>query len=111
MEGSSLLTCFSWLVQPALRTKTTSPEMASPPRGPPPLITNWEILTAGSHGSISPTEAPFCDNSSLCQVDTKLASANTKVHYALNILPKIQIIQRPSLYGAQKITRTLVHAK
>ena len=40
MEGRSLLACFPWLSQPALLTKTTSPEMAPPTRGPPPLITN-----------------------------------------------------------------------
>jgi hypothetical protein len=39
MEGCSLLACFPWLAQP-YRTKTTSPEMAPPTRGPPPLITN-----------------------------------------------------------------------
>jgi hypothetical protein len=37
-----------WLASPGLlsllsyRTKTTSPEMVPPTRGPPPLITNWE---------------------------------------------------------------------
>jgi hypothetical protein len=43
------------------RTKTSSPKMASPTRGPPPLITNWgnALQLAGSHGGISPTEAPF----------------------------------------------------
>ena len=46
--------CF--LIEP----KTTRPEMVPPTRGPPPLITNWEkCLTAGSHGGISSTEAPF----------------------------------------------------
>ena len=55
-----------WLASPSLlsllsyRTKTTSPEMASPTRGLSPLITNWEkCLTAGSHGGIFSTEAPF----------------------------------------------------
>jgi hypothetical protein len=43
MEGCSLLACFPCL--PSLlsyRTKTTSPEMVPPTRGPSPLITNWE---------------------------------------------------------------------
>jgi hypothetical protein len=37
-----------WLASPGVlsllsyRTKTTSPEMAPPTRGPPPLIINWE---------------------------------------------------------------------
>jgi hypothetical protein len=37
MEGCSLLACSAcFLIEP----KTTSPEMVSPTRGPPPLITN-----------------------------------------------------------------------
>jgi hypothetical protein len=33
--------------------------MVPPTRGPSPLITNRKCLAAGSHGGISPTEAPF----------------------------------------------------
>jgi hypothetical protein len=40
MEGCSLLACFPWLAQPALLTKTTSPEMVPPTRGLSHLITN-----------------------------------------------------------------------
>jgi hypothetical protein len=49
------------------------------PQGDIPLITNWEkCLTAGSHGGISPNWSSFlCDNSSLCQADTKLASTSS----------------------------------
>jgi hypothetical protein len=46
--------CF--LIEP----KTTSPGMVSPTRGPSPLdLELRKCLTAGSHGGISPTEAPF----------------------------------------------------
>jgi hypothetical protein len=40
MEGCPLLACFPWLAQPALLTKTTSPEMVPPTRDLSPLITN-----------------------------------------------------------------------
>ena len=43
-----------------IEPKTTSPGMVPPTSSPSPLITNWEKCpTAGSHGGISPTEAPF----------------------------------------------------
>jgi hypothetical protein len=55
------------------RTKTTSPEMISPTRGP------WWLIEKIPHSWISWRHFPnwssfLCDNSSLCQVGTKLAS-------------------------------------
>jgi hypothetical protein len=67
---------FYWLASPGMlsllsyRIKTTSPEMAPPTRGPPPLIEkmpyswiSWRHFLKGS--------SFLCDNSSLCQVDTQ----------------------------------------
>jgi hypothetical protein len=55
------------------RTKTTSPEMVQPTRGP------WSLIEKMPHSWITWRHFPnwssfLCDNSSLCQVDTKLAS-------------------------------------
>jgi hypothetical protein len=44
-----------------------------------------KCLTAGSHGGISLTEAPFSDNSSLCQVDTQ----NQPVQIVLKALTEV----------------------
>jgi hypothetical protein len=73
-----------WLASTSLpsllsyRTKTTSPEMAPPTRGPPP----WSLIEKMPCSWISWRHFPnwssfLCDNSSLCQVATKLASAPT----------------------------------
>jgi hypothetical protein len=72
MEGCSLLDCFPCSACSLIEPKTTIPEMAPPTRGPPTLITNWEM----SHSWISWRHFPnwssfLCDNSSLCQVDTQ----------------------------------------
>ena len=59
-----------------IETKTTSPEMAPPTRGPPP---HWSLIEKMSYSWILWRHFPkwssfLCDNSSLCQVDTKVAS-------------------------------------
>jgi hypothetical protein len=60
------------------RPKTTSPEMA-PPTGDLP---SWSLIEKMPYSWISWRHFPnwssfLCDNSSLCQVDTKLASIST----------------------------------
>ena len=76
MEGCSLLACSpSLLSLLSYRTKTTNPEMAPPTRGSPSLITNWEMPYSWILWRHFPNWSSFlCVNSSLCQVDTKLAS-------------------------------------
>jgi hypothetical protein len=67
-----------WLASPGLlsllsyRTKTTSPEMATPTMGPPSLIMNWENALQLDLMEAFPQNYFLCDNSSPCQVDTKL---------------------------------------
>ena len=74
-EGCYLLVCSAWsLIEP----KNTSPETVPTTRGPPRLI-SWSLIEKMPHSWISwrhfPNWSSFpCDNSSLCQVDTKPAS-------------------------------------
>jgi hypothetical protein len=69
-----------WLASPGLlsllsyRTKTTSPEMAPPTRGPPSLITKKMPYSWISWRHFPNWSSFLCDNFKLCQVDTKLAS-------------------------------------
>ena len=74
-----------WLASPGLlsllsyRTKTTSPGMVPPTRAFPP----WSLIEKMSYSWISWRHFPnwssfLCDNSSLCQVDTKPASTGPK---------------------------------
>jgi hypothetical protein len=93
-HGGMLLT--GLLASPGLlsllsyRIKTTSPEMAPPTRGPPP----WSLIEKMPYSWISWIHFPnwssfLCDNSSLCQVDTKLASTGAhpaKLLYRSNTL-------------------------
>jgi hypothetical protein len=65
-----------------IEPKTTSPEMAPPTREPPP----WSLIEKMPYSWILwrhfPNWSSFLgDNSSLCQVDTKLAS--TILHYRM----------------------------
>ena len=73
------------------RTKTTSPEMVPPTRGPPHLITNWENALQLDLMEALPYWSSFlCDNSSLCQVDTQ----NQPVH-----LPSVVLWIKILKYG------------
>jgi hypothetical protein len=70
------------------RTKTTSPEMVLPTRDLPP----WSLIEKMPCSWISwrhfLTWSSFlCDNSSLCQVDTKLASARSLIPSPLPHVP------------------------
>jgi hypothetical protein len=63
-----------------IKPKTTSPEMSPPTRGPP----SWSLIKKMPYIWISWRHFPnwssfLCDNSSLCQVDTKLAGTPTKL--------------------------------
>jgi hypothetical protein len=90
MEGCYLLACSAcFLIEP----KTTSPEMVPPTRGPP----IWSLIEKMPYSWNSWRHFPnwssfLCDNSSLRQVDTKLASTLRNVYkyclqfYTQNIL-------------------------
>jgi hypothetical protein len=86
VHGGMFLTGFLPLACSAcflIEPMTTSPEMVSPTRVPPP----WSLIEKMPYGSISWRHFPnwssfLCDNSSLCQVDTKPAST---VLNALNL--------------------------
>ena len=73
----SLLACFTWLAQTAVLENPRLPVQRDGPthKGPFPLITNWENVLHLDLMEAFPNWSSFlCDNFSLCQVDTKLAS-------------------------------------
>ena len=77
MEGCSLLSCFPWPAQlAAYRTQDYQPRDGTTHNGP---LNSWSLIEKMAYSWISWRHFPnwssfLCDNSSLCQVDTKLAS-------------------------------------
>jgi hypothetical protein len=85
-EGCSLLTCLPWLAQPALLQNPRLPAQRwSHPQGD---LHTWLLIERMPYSWISWRHFPnwrsfLCDNSSLCQVDTKLAGTDGLVPFRM----------------------------
>jgi hypothetical protein len=99
-----------WLAFPALLSKqfliepkTTSPEMIPPTRGPPSGLLIEKMPTAGSHGGISPTEAPFSVITSAWVKLTHKTSQYTQL--SLYPLSEVFWLSPPSYLHSQDLRR------